>query len=88
MSIEFAKPVARTTAYPVIDLTVPGRLRVSEVLAVLKVSKSWFWKGVGTGMYPKPDYYVGKIPFWTHATILPLVVHGEGRAIDCAAGQS
>ena len=65
---------------PSINLNLPGRLRVVEVLAVLKISKSCFWDGVNTGRYPKPDYHAGKIPFWKHSTILSVIEHGEGVA--------
>jgi predicted DNA-binding transcriptional regulator AlpA len=60
-----------------INLRLEGRLRTAEVVALLKISESWFWKGVASGLYPKPDYYVGKFPFWKHATILKVIEHGE-----------
>ena len=61
-----------------VDLTRPGRLRLEDVLAVLRVGRTWFWKGIKSGMYPEPDYYVGKVPFWKHSTILKVIEHGEG----------
>jgi predicted DNA-binding transcriptional regulator AlpA len=72
-----AKP-ARPLA-PSIDLTLPGRLRAEEVLAILKIGKSWFWDGIKTGLYPEPDYHEGRVPFWKHRTILNLIENGAGH---------
>ena len=57
-------------AIPRIDLRVSGRLRANDVQALLRVGRSWFWKQIKNGVYPAPDYYEGKIPFWKNSTLL------------------
>ena len=78
-SVAPPSPTPTKRVSPPVNLTLPGRLRAAEVIALLKISESWFWKGVGTGLYPKPDYYVGKIPFWKHSTVLKVIEHGESQ---------
>ena len=54
---------------PFIDISQPGRLRVSNLLCLLGVSHSTLYAGLKTGRYPKPDGYDGKMPFWRTETI-------------------
>ena len=62
---------------PRIDLRAPGRLRADDVQALLRVSRAWLWKQIKNGVYPAPDYYEGKIPFWKNATLLKFF-EGDG----------
>ncbi|CAG4924722.1 helix-turn-helix transcriptional regulator [Paraburkholderia gardini] len=67
------------TAPPAINLTLPGRLRADDVTAVLRIGKTWLYKGIKDGLYPKPDFYEGKLPFWKHSTILKFL---EGESAE------
>jgi hypothetical protein len=58
---------------PRVDLTLPGRLRADEVKAILRVRQSRFYKGIRTGVYPKPDFYEGRTPFWKNSTLLKFL---------------
>lgn len=54
---------------PVISLEQEGRLRVSNLMAILGVSHSTLYGGLKSGRYPKPDGHDGKIPYWRTDTI-------------------
>jgi hypothetical protein len=53
---------------PLTSLDQPGRLRVSNWLALLGVCHSTFVNGVKSGRYPKADGYDGRFPFWNNET--------------------
>jgi hypothetical protein len=45
--------------------------------AIIPVSPSTWWAGVGSGRYPKPTAYLGpKIPTWSVGTIRHLAKNG------------
>lgn len=46
-----------------------SRLRVSNLLSLLGVSHSTFYKGLKTGRYPSPDGKDGEIPYWRAKTV-------------------
>ena len=54
---------------PRISLEQSGRLRASNLLAVLGISHSTLYTGLKIGRYPKPDGRDGKMPFWHTQTI-------------------
>ncbi len=54
---------------PIISLEQEGRLRVSNLMAILAVSHSTLYEGIKSGRYPKPDGYDGKLPYWRTDTI-------------------
>ena len=54
---------------PIIDINQPGRLRVSNLLALFNISHSTLYVGIKTGRYPKPDGRDGSIPYWRTETI-------------------
>lgn len=54
---------------PEISLEQTGRLRVSNLLAILNVSHSTLYAGVKSGRYPKPDGRDGSFPYWNTLTI-------------------
>lgn len=54
---------------PLISLNALGRLRVSNVMAVLSISHSTLYAGIQSGRYPQPDGRDGKFPYWRTHTI-------------------
>lgn len=54
---------------PVPALIGPERLRVADVLALLKVSRSTLYAGLAAGRYPLADGKDGNMPFWKASTI-------------------
>lgn len=46
-----------------------ARLRVSNLLSLLGVSHSTFYKGLKTGRYPSPDGKDGEMPYWRAKTV-------------------
>lgn len=54
---------------PLISLNSLGRLRVSNVMALLSISHSTLYAGIKTGRYPQPDGRDGKFPYWQTHTI-------------------
>lgn len=53
---------------PIVPLDQPGRLRVSNMMAILGVGHSTFVQGVKKGRYPPPDGRDGSFPFWYNST--------------------
>ena len=58
---------------PTIKLSQPGRLRVSNLMALLGISHSTLYSGIKTGRYPKADGRDGKFPYWNTSTILKFL---------------
>ena len=54
---------------PEISLDQPGRLRVSNLLALFNVSHSTLYAGMKTGRYPAPDGWDGNFPYWKTSTV-------------------
>lgn len=54
---------------PLVNLSEPGRLRVSNVMALLNISHSTLYAGIKTGRYPSSDGRDGKFPYWKTNTI-------------------
>jgi len=61
-----------------ISIPTTGFLRLSQVLAIIPVSKSTWWAGVKTGRFPKPVKLGPRITAWRAADIAALV-EGLGR---------
>ena len=61
---------------PIIDIYQPGRLRVSNLLALFCISHSTLYAGLKNGRYPKPDGKDGSMPFWKTETIRALLEKG------------
>jgi hypothetical protein len=90
MSVQFVKPQSVAVASapvaptrkrgpaqrPPVDLTVPARLYISDLMAVLRVSRKTIYNRVAAGAYPAPDGHDLKRPYWFSATIRPLVSGG------------
>ncbi len=55
---------------PIIDINQPGRLRVSNLMALLNISHSTLYVGIKSGRYPQQDGKDGSFPFWNTETIL------------------
>jgi len=54
-----------------------GYIRLKEVLAIIPVSKSTWYKGVTDGRYPKPTKVLGpRIAAWDVRDIRPLLERG------------
>jgi hypothetical protein len=53
---------------PIVPLDQPGRLRVSNMMAILNVGHSTFMQGVKSGRYPPPDGRDGSFLFWNNST--------------------
>ena len=60
------KPRKRAAVSPLVG---PERLRIADVLELLKVSRSTFYARLATGRYPPADGKDGSIPFWRASTI-------------------
>lgn len=66
---------------PPFDLSKPGRLRIEQLLFLLGVSRTTFYRHRDEGLIPSPDGYDLKNrpknkqgrPYWFTETILPLV---------------
>lgn len=58
---------------PTIKLSEPGRLRVSNIMALLGISHSTLYAGIKTGRYPKSDGRDGKFPYWNTSTIMKFL---------------
>lgn len=67
---------AKAARTRVINLDSDERLRVSEVLQVLKIGKSTFFDGIKSGRYPAADGRDGRMPFWLTSTIRPYARAG------------
>jgi predicted DNA-binding transcriptional regulator AlpA len=59
---------------PLISLDQPGRLRALHVCAVLSVSRPTLYARMRAGLYPKPDGYEGRFPYWKTSTIRAFVI--------------
>jgi hypothetical protein len=64
-------------APPIVDLTVPGRLRAKDVQALLRIGATWLDAGIKSGKYPPPDYVEGRARYWKHSTILNFLENGS-----------
>ena len=54
-----------------------GYIRLKEVLAIIPVSKSTWYKGIADGRYPKPTKVLGpRIAAWDVRDIRPLLERG------------
>jgi len=54
-----------------------GYIRLKEVLAIIPVSKSTWYKGIADGRYPKPTKVLGpRIAAWDVCDIRPLLERG------------
>lgn len=59
------------------NTTEPTRLiRLNEVLFLLPISKSTWWKGVREKRYPQPVKLGNRITCWRLDEIVPLAEHG------------
>jgi predicted DNA-binding transcriptional regulator AlpA len=56
-----------------ISLDEPGRVRVGHLLELLSTSHATFYRRVAQGIYPKPDGYDGKRPYWRTDTVKELL---------------
>ncbi len=54
---------------PVISLHQPGRLRIANIMALCGISHSTLYQRLRDQIYPKPDGFDGRIPFWKTTTI-------------------
>jgi predicted DNA-binding transcriptional regulator AlpA len=57
---------------PPIDIDRPGRLRVSDVTRLLRISRATLYNRVNSGIYPKPEKD-GYMTFWRSEAIRPFV---------------
>jgi predicted DNA-binding transcriptional regulator AlpA len=60
-------------APPLIDLNGPGRLRVSNLLALFGISHSTLYARIRAGRFPARDGLDGNIPYWNTSTIRALL---------------
>lgn len=66
-----------------IQETVPDKLiRLKQVLELLPISKSKFWEGVRTGLYPQPVKLGPRTTAWRLSDINALIDNG----VDCDGG--
>ena len=68
--------ISRGGKQPYRQQTLPqvGYIRLKEVLAIIPVSKSTWYKGIADGRYPKPTKVLGpRIAAWDVRDIRPLV---------------
>jgi hypothetical protein len=60
-----------------INLDSDERLRIVDVLQVLKVGKTTFFDGIKSGRYPAADGRDGKMPFWLTRTVRAYLAGGQ-----------
>jgi prophage regulatory protein len=53
-------------------------LTLAQVLQYIPVSRASWFKGVASGMYPKPQYH-GSSTFWHSRDIAHLIEHGPNN---------
>ena len=58
---------------PLIDLNGPGRLRVSNLLALFGISHSTLYARIRVGKFPARDGLDGNIPYWNTSTVRALL---------------
>jgi len=71
-TIASAKKVPRKSLKPEplkTDLSLPGRLRVSNLMSAFNVSRSTLYSGINSGRYPEPDGKDGRLPYWNNETV-------------------
>ena len=59
-----------------------GFLRLPEVLKIFPVSRSTWWAGVKSGIYPKPVRLSKNIVAWRVQDILALVEKYNGHCME------
>ncbi|MGF6905343.1 hypothetical protein [Paraburkholderia sp. GAS348] len=67
-----------------VSLDQPGRLRVGHLLTLLSISSVTLYKGLNLNddparpyLYPKPDGYMGRSPYWNTRTIREFLESGK-----------
>ncbi|MFZ1546806.1 MAG: AlpA family phage regulatory protein [Candidatus Nitrotoga sp.] len=62
-----------------LQLPLEGYVRLPQILAVIPVSKSTWWAGVASGLYPQPVRTLGRrITAWRVEDIRTLIVSAGG----------
>lgn len=74
LPVQSEAPLPKKTGHtrprrPEMSLNEPGRLRVSNLLALLNISHSTLYAGLKHGRYPSPDGKDGNFPYWKTSTI-------------------
>ena len=59
------------------NLPEVGYLRLPEVLKIIPVSKSTWWAGIKTGIYPSPKKLSAKTSAWCVSDIKNLIIDIE-----------
>ena len=55
------------------NLPETGLLRVNQVLRFIPISRSSWWAGVKTGLYPKPFKLSKRTTVWKSADIIKII---------------
>jgi predicted DNA-binding transcriptional regulator AlpA len=71
--LDSSNPVKSFAKAPLISLDQTGRLRVSNLTALLAVSRSTLYAGIASGRYPKPDGKDGRMPYWLTSNIKAFI---------------
>ena len=50
-------------------MAIDAALRKSQAIAASGYGYSKFHQAINDGEFPKPDYYVGRLPIWLESTI-------------------
>ena len=56
-----------------VDVTLPGRVRVNDMLTLLRISRTTLYRRLEAGRYPKPDGHDGQMPYWKTGTVRRLL---------------
>ncbi|OUR68614.1 hypothetical protein A9Q73_03650 [Bermanella sp. 47_1433_sub80_T6] len=59
--------------------TPEGYLRLPQVLELIPIGKSTWWKGCAAGMFPKPIKLSPRITVWIAKEILDFIETSSGR---------
>jgi prophage regulatory protein len=59
------------------ELPETGLLRIKQVLRFVPVSRSCWWQGVRTGLYPRPIKLSPRVTCWRAVDIRRLVEGGQ-----------
>ena len=57
------------------EIPITGFLRLPQVLSIIPVGKTCWWKGVKSGRYPKPVKLSARCTAWRAEDIQALIEH-------------
>lgn len=68
------------------NISVPGLLRLPQVLQIIPVSASTWWAGCRDGRFPKPIHLSRRVTVWRVSDIQRLIA-GETKFLESEKGK-